>query len=251
MVTDNLSNSGPFSSYIRTSEFRRLLRQLQTVQASNSASSISIISRFAQEGRSFFTAALAVGFASLLLKKVLVIDTIREKSRGGFPLRSILRRSAETLFQSKSGVIHLITIEHTKNHSYFYHDPLVPNHTTNLPTVLDSSTSNKQSSSNNMHSGFSLNEGNGSVEFIFKDLLTGLKPSYDLILVDTLPLQASNYQGFDPIVVGSQVDGVLILTSPVSLDTIILNSLREELARSNIPIIGTIHNPWVTLKRGK
>jgi Mrp family chromosome partitioning ATPase len=245
MVTDNTSNSGPFSSYIRTPEFRRLLRQLQAVQTSNSASSISIISRFAQEGRSFFTAALAVGFASLLLKRVLVIDTIREKNRGEFPLRSILRRSAGTLFESKSGVIHLLTIEHTKNHSYFYHDPLLPNHATNLPTVLDSSNSS------NKQPGFSLNEGNGSLEFIFKDLLTSLKPSYDLILVDTLPLQASNYQGFDPIVVGGQVDGVLILTSPISLDTSILNSLREELNRCNIPIIGTIHNPWVSIKRGK
>lgn len=61
--------------YIRHADFKRLLNALVRARARAPFKSISILSEFPGEGRSFITAVLALGFSRFLGMKTLILDT--------------------------------------------------------------------------------------------------------------------------------------------------------------------------------
>lgn len=237
----------PFGKYVSTPEFRRLVHQLQSIQEQRNIFSISILSRFAGEGRTFFSAAVAVAYASLLGKRVLVLDTVHEPARGKIPLRSMLSYTAfdrdirpEMARPSNNpGSIHLLTVEQIREQTYFHLHPTSPTDQ-NLPSVHATHTETGGGSGTN-----GIQFGSASVEFSLKDMLLALRPSYDLVLADTLPLDGGREVGFDPIVVATQVEGAVLLTSPQSLDSELMASTKREFQRLKVPIIATAHNTWV------
>ncbi len=60
--------------YLRQPEFKRLLTQVSSLHEKRRFRTLAVLSEFTGEGKSFCTAALALGFAKLLRKRVLILD---------------------------------------------------------------------------------------------------------------------------------------------------------------------------------
>src|SRR5690242_2502539 len=64
--------------YVRYTEFKRLLNQIINAQKRDGFKTLAVLSEHPQEGKTFFVSTLALGFATLLGKRVLIVDTISQ-----------------------------------------------------------------------------------------------------------------------------------------------------------------------------
>ena len=69
--------------YLQHAQFKRLLSQVRTAEEKAGARSIALMSEFAGEGKTFFTSTLALGYASLLKRRVAIVDTVSPRSEAG------------------------------------------------------------------------------------------------------------------------------------------------------------------------
>lgn len=83
------------SEYIHTSEFKRFISALDFSMTSGNQTTLSIMSQFQGEGKSFLTCAIAVSFVGFLGKRVLVVDAAKEGEEINF-LSSLIASFAVT-----------------------------------------------------------------------------------------------------------------------------------------------------------
>jgi hypothetical protein len=79
----------PFLDYIRFTEIKRLIHQVRTELENRGTKSFSVISEYSGEGKTFFVAVLAIGFATLLRRRVLIVDTTTQTQGGNLYLDRI------------------------------------------------------------------------------------------------------------------------------------------------------------------
>jgi Mrp family chromosome partitioning ATPase len=69
-----------FSEYLAYTECKRLLNQIVVNQQKQGFKTVAVLSNMAREGKSFFVLSLALGYATLLGKRVLVVDVVNQTS---------------------------------------------------------------------------------------------------------------------------------------------------------------------------
>lgn len=67
--------------YLQHAQFKRLLSQVRTAEERAGVRSIALLSEFPREGRTFFTSVLALGYASLLRRRVAIVDTVTPRGK--------------------------------------------------------------------------------------------------------------------------------------------------------------------------
>ena len=193
--------------YIRTS----------LLLASDTAPKVMVAtSPLPQEGKTVTTINLAVAFAQQG-KKVLAVDcdlrrprlhkVFRLKNTAGLTSCLVGRSSAEEIVHECPGLPNLRLIPS---------GPVPPN-----PAELLTSKA-------------------------MKDLLAGLKKSYDHIFIDTPPLMA----GSDAILLGEQGDGIILVTHGGKTPRKTIEKARDEIAKFNIKLFGVILNKLNARKVG-
>jgi Mrp family chromosome partitioning ATPase len=200
-----LANS-PFFTYIRGSEFKRLLSQVSSLVDANQVKTLAILSAYPQEGRTFFVSALALGYAILLKKRVLVVNTALTLRSGSLNIQRIYGEELQ-------------------------HAPGVRNDPTARAIDL---MSPKMNSNDSSHAD--------TVDFQIGNYISTYKNNYDLVLIDNCALTLRNEKIIDPIVIASQADASLLITSEKSLKRGPLMEVKELLTRWRVRVVGAIHN---------
>lgn len=72
------------SDYIHASDFKRFISALDSSMSAQGLSTISLVSQFQGEGKSFLACAIAVSFVGFLGKRVLVVDATRSGDEVNF-----------------------------------------------------------------------------------------------------------------------------------------------------------------------
>jgi len=220
--------------YIRHPEFKRLLNQILMAQQEQKFVSMAILSEFPQEGRTFFISALALGYATYLDKKVLIMDTISQTKDESFYFGHILGEESDSIFSydndsdSKGGVVDLIATKNLCRRVKLEHEG------ESLDVLKGDSLLS-----------YSEKDLYENVDFRIRDFINSLKKSYDLILLDTCPLSRASKFHLDPMILAKQAETSILLTSPQSVNRRRLSTIRNELKSSQVKILGTIFNDGV------
>ncbi len=99
-----------FSDYVTQSACKRLVQQVVSLQESTKLRTIAVISDQPGEGRSFFSVSLALGYAQLLGKNVLLVDAVHQTFGRALYLDRILEnKSIEGGKPRVFGAIDLVT----------------------------------------------------------------------------------------------------------------------------------------------
>src|SRR5262249_44057334 len=74
------------SDYIRDPRFKRLFDQVASAQARGCLKSLAVLSGYPGEGKTFLVSVLALGYATFLRRRVLILDTISQTRNESFYL---------------------------------------------------------------------------------------------------------------------------------------------------------------------
>jgi hypothetical protein len=81
-----------------------------------------------------------------------------------------------------------------------------------------------------------------TVDFQIGSYISAYKQNYDIILIDNCALTIRDEKIIDPIVIASQADASLLITSNKSLKRAPLLEVKELLSKWRVRVVGTIHN---------
>lgn len=81
----------PLFEYIRFGEFKRLLGQVAETMDRQGHRSLAVLSELPGEGKTFLSAALALGFSTLMGKRVLVLNTTNQPQNKALHLETVFR----------------------------------------------------------------------------------------------------------------------------------------------------------------
>ena len=213
-----------FFDYIRDPAFKRLLNQIIISQEEENFKSIAVISEYPGEGKTFFISVLALGLASFLKKRVLIMDTISQTRNESFYISSVLENEQviqdEDSDDSNRGVIDLITTKNLRRQAQ-----------QNKFLDYDSKTQSQDEQ-----------DDYDTADFQIGKFIKSLTPSYDIILLDTCSLSEVTKVHLDPIILAHQADAAILITSKHSIKSDVLTRIKKELKSPNIRLIGTIYN---------
>jgi Mrp family chromosome partitioning ATPase len=207
-----LSNS-PFFSYIRGSEFKRLLGQVTTLVEREQVRTLAILSSYPQEGRTFLVSALALGYAILLKKRVLIVNTSLKLRPGSLDIKRV------------------------------YDDELrhVPGSPTGIPDrmidLMSPDMNNQEESQAD------------TVDFQIGTFISTFRQYYDLTLIDNCALTVKDEKIIDPIVIASQADASFLVTSDKSLKRGSLTQTKDLLTQWRVRLVGAVHNDFDIQKK--
>jgi Mrp family chromosome partitioning ATPase len=214
---------GVLFDYIKHPDFKRLLNQIVSQQAEQGFRTLSVLSKFPGEGRTFFTAVLALGYSLYLGRKVIIIDTVNSTRSDSFFFGRILSDDrVEKAMISGPGVIDLMTMR-----------------------ALTRQIRLLQRSNSNDLNLLSENEilDPATADFKVGQVLALLRTKYDLVLIDTFAFESSSKENIDPLIIAKQTDTSLVVTSQKSLERSAILSLKSELKSASINLLATVHNP--------
>ncbi len=201
-----LELQNPLFEYVRYTEFKRILGQIALNLDRDGYNSIAVLSEFPGEGRTFFVSALALGYALLLGRKVLVVNTATQSQ-----YRSLF---------------------HQRVFSAAPDGPSSPPGESPVrPTIDLISPFDGEQQALPISSDFKLGQ-----------YIKGLKNVYDLVLYDTCALSVSNKNNVDPIVIARQADSSILLTSDRSTSRDSMALIGERFKQWNIRLMGAVHN---------
>lgn len=179
--------------YVVSPSFKRFASDFS--EQIGDAQSVSVISQFDEEGKSFLSACLAVAFTAFFGKKVVVVDTsVKSREDSVFPL--LFSRIADIDPQLKIEVA--------------------------TPDAFAGGSGHP-------------------IEFRFKHVVSALKSTFDIVIVDTSSVFNMREGAIDPVVISRNCDGALILSSIVSLQKKIVKKLSNSLRVSGVRILGSVY----------
>jgi Mrp family chromosome partitioning ATPase len=198
--------SSPFFDYIRNGEFKRLLGRIRATIEAENAKSVAILSSHPGEGKSFLIASIALGYAILLQKRVLIVNTVLGNRPDSLNLKEVYE--SELQYAPVNGVARW-------------------NHMIDLISPQDAEQKKSQYD---------------TVDFMVGQFLNSFKDKYDLILVDTSALKSEQTAMMDPIVIAGQADASIFVTSGQSLRRESVAESKALLDQWKVRVIGAIHN---------
>lgn len=190
--------------YIRQTGFKRILNQIVSAQVTQGFKTLSVLSYYPGEGRTFLVSALAVGYARYLDTRVLILDTINQTRQRSLYLEPLLGRYQSDTYRKLR---------------------------------------NREPGSVELLSTKSIEQGvSESSDFQLGSYLNEIKDQYDIILLDTCPLGSVTTENLDPIILAQYTDTSIFLTSPRSLNRDCLSQVEEELEHYGVNLLGTVYN---------
>ncbi|MBC7741472.1 MAG: hypothetical protein H7061_04690 [Bdellovibrionaceae bacterium] len=191
--------------FIHDTEFQRIIHSIDFSRRSEGWHSLSVMSLQPEEGKTFMTAALGVGFAELLGKRVLLVDASNPTSDWDL----------DDVFNN--------------------HDPQESAHSeVILKTVSTGVDAIKLAGFRPL--------GLKAQEYRVQDILVDYKSKYDLILFDSAALGTAQRGNFDPWVIAARTDASLLINSKKSGDSLLAGTTEPF---SRIKFIGVIENKGV------
>jgi len=194
--------------FIGHSEIKRLVNQIISAQNELMFKSLAILSEFPGEGKTFFTAALALAYAKYVPGQVLIVNTIPQS------------KGSEGLLRSVLGV----------------HRPMRRG-TDNSSCKVDLITAK-----NDMRSRW-----RESPDFLISAHIAKFSNSYDIVFVDTCAMSVADVDCVDPIILAQQVDASILLTSQKSLERSAVKSITTRFKRYGIQPLGSVFNSGALL----
>jgi Mrp family chromosome partitioning ATPase len=198
----------PYLDYIRYSEFKRLLGQIAALVDQEKVKALTILSAYPQEGKTFMVAATALGYAILLHKRVLIVNTALKVTGGSLNISKLYDeqlKNAPVFGPGGQGarMIDLIS-------------PQMDDHRAD--------------------------SGADTLDFQIGSYINTFRHNYDLILLDTCALTSTQGRLIDPVVIAGQSDASILLTSDRSLNHDALAKTKEVVSQWRVRILGAIHN---------
>ena len=197
-----------FADYLRFSESKRLLNQLALLQEREKFKTLALLSEVANEGKSFLALMLAYGFASLLHRRVLLVDAV---------------------YQTHGRTLYLDRLMGPREERGMPRPKSEPN-----PGVIDLLTTRSEEVAHLSTTDFQLGP------YIEEN-----KALYDWVLYDTCALNAAGKEHLDPVVISRSADRALLVMSPRSIRAEALTRLKGKLQDWNVRLIGTVYNSGV------
>lgn len=200
----------PLFEYVRYTEFKRLLNQLVSLQREKQFKTLAVLSEFPGEGKTFFVAVLALGYAMLLHKKVLIVNTTHQTRNRALYL--------DRIFGPTDSQAHSPT-----------HSPDEPSHAG--PQIIDLLTGDNVE-----------RESSESSDFWIGPQINKYRGRYDLILFDTCALSRANKNNIDPVIIAKYTDASILVTSYESVSRDVLGRLKGQFQQWQIQLLGTVFN---------
>src|SRR5689334_14789819 len=97
--------------YIRRSECKRLINRIMVAQNEQDLKSIVVLSQFPSEGKTLCISALAIGFLTLLHKRILIMDTVSQSRDDSFYCHGVVESETEN---QSGGCIDIITTRNSE-----------------------------------------------------------------------------------------------------------------------------------------
>lgn len=196
----------PLFQYVRTTPVKRLINKILAEQQRTEFYSLSALSEYPGEGRTFLVSAVALGYAVFLNKRVLVIDTTHQEETARAYLGPVLSRGQ---FSEKKE--------------------------TGVPGVVDVVTTKTLGS-------FADGQNSHIADFGMRAYIESVRSDYDLVLLDTCALSCADLESFDPLILAEQTDQSILITSKRSLKRELVDRVKADLAQCEISLLGTVFN---------
>jgi Mrp family chromosome partitioning ATPase len=224
-----------FDEYLRLPEIKRLVHRIASTQKESPYSSLIVLSEFQGEGRSFLISLIARAYALLLKSRVLIIDTVANNRNFSSHLTTVVRNSSQN-----------------QNELYHLDDPILRG-LSGVDLVVTKEISPAGGPAENQSNHEPPEEAESSykispietAEFLMKQFISALSPSYDLILLDTCPMNNVTSEHFDPLMLARQIDRSLLLLSPRSRNRRIAFKITQRLQQEEIQLMGIVHNHFL------
>jgi hypothetical protein len=209
-----------FLDYIRFSEFKRILLHVSALLDTEKVKTVAILSAYPQEGRTFFISAMAMGYAILLKKRVLIVNTALKIQKDSLNIRTVYDEQLQ----------YAPVYGDWTNHANRMIDLMSPQ-MNDEGDVTDADT----------------------VDFQIGAYISTFKHNYDLILIDTCALTSTAGKVIDPVVIAGQADASILLTSEQSMNRESLTEVKALLSQWRVRVLGSIHKvrPKISAKKAK
>jgi Mrp family chromosome partitioning ATPase len=198
-------------NYLQTPECRHLIHLIRHAQTNTASKTVLLLSQFPKEGRTFVSALLALAAASLLRKRVLVVDTAHLH-----PTDSLFQHLLIQNEQSSDGAIELALakrIERVTHSKLDTEAPIVPE---DLSALVP--------------------------DFAAANYIQRSRESYDFIIIDGCALQSVNTDTLHPAILAQHSDLRILVASSRSIERNSLNGMRGLLAQYGIRPTGVVFN---------
>jgi Mrp family chromosome partitioning ATPase len=206
------------------SEIKRLADQIIQMQRQKPFRSLAVVSLFPGEGKTLFTALMAMAYADACQTRVLVVDTATLRH----PASLVLKQC----FDSSYPLIDAISLEEYRH------------------SKAEESTLNKSSDA-----AFKADFMNGSVsmvkkesdQFLIRKLAQERASQYGLVLLDTAPLTTRNKGNIDPLLVARIADVSVLVLNPQRMPVTNIATHMKILKDPALHLMGIVSNGEVSL----
>jgi Mrp family chromosome partitioning ATPase len=200
--------------YTSQPKIKRLISSIILKQGETNFKSVAILSELPREGRSFITSLVAFCYAQMYQKRVIIIDLSNPNKTNSWNFVNLI--SANDLNNIKednpnSYCIHLLVAKP---------QPDLINKNISTTTINESCTQLD----------------------LLKITLDSLKPSYDLILLDTNAMSDNKTDKPDSINSAKMADRSILVLSEKTLTREKLIQIKSRIVSAGIEVLGTIHN---------
>ena len=202
----------PLYDYIRFTEIKRLIHQLDQERQRNQLKTVAVLSELPGEGKTFLISAIALGFAVLLKKRVLIVDTTSQAKEGNLYLERIFGNVGGK--SRKAAGASAFDDEDAQ-----FVDLISPKNETGASTE--------------------------SADFQIGPFVDSYKEDYDLILFDTCAISRANKNNIDPVIIAKHAGAAIQVLSPLSVNMEVLGKIREGIRNWEINLAGTVFNRGV------
>lgn len=210
MPTRDVDLPKVLQSVVRFAETKQILDQVLQAQRDKKIRSIAILSELPREGRSLFSAMLAMSFGQLVRQKVLVVDC--HTLRGPYSLS--LERLLESDELGEEGRVEQVRKTLSVNVS--------------LVRLRDWAEQMET-----------------MAEYEVKSLMDGPGKNFDLAIFDTCAMAAKNRNNLDPIAIARRCDASILLVSRRTASRSMLHEIRERMRKEKLELLGIAHNEGI------
>ncbi len=197
-------------SVVRFAETKQILDQVLQAQRDKKIRSIAILSELPREGRSLFTAMLAMSFGQLVRQKVLVVDCHTLRGPYSLSLERLLE-SDELSEEARQGEVRKTL-------------------SMNVSVVRLRDWAEERDT---------------IAEYEVKNLMDGPGRDFDLAIFDTCAMAAKNRNNLDPIAIARRCDASILLVSRRTASRSMLHEIRERMKKEKLDLLGIAHNEGI------
>jgi Mrp family chromosome partitioning ATPase len=205
------------------SEIKRLADHIIQLQRLKPFRSLAVISLFPGEGKTLFSALMAMAYTDACQTRVLVVDTATQRH----PASLVLKQC----FNASYPLVDALSIDEYRRNGSTSRDPL-------------EEASFKADFTNGTVNAMVKKE---SDQFLIRKLAQERASQYGLVLLDTAPLTTRNKGNIDPLLAARVADASVLVVNPQRMPAANLAPHLKILKDSSLHLMGIVSNGEVSL----